>query len=346
MDQHQIRHIGYHNYNKSHNNNNLYPSQNFNKNNKEESNTLKRKEKINKLLNNIDNNIKFFNTYSVRNNTNSFKNDTIEYFSYKQNQKLKNNNYILKEKISELEEKFKNTNENNQDKLTFEENKNKELKNINFNLKQDYYYYIQEYKNPNKNDKLYIRKDKIVSTIKNLKSNFKKFIQLIQSNSQPHINNKNINNYSKINYKESSKNDENDNYNDIDEEINFTVGDNLYTTTEENERSNQIQIPLKQFEVPSTKNTPVISNQNVEKSYSSNINNNTNNNSNNIYTNNSSSNNKINENRKNIKSGHFNLSKIPGIIQNLTLKKNLNFSQNNKSNNRNNNSNRKITKKI
>ena len=342
MEQHQIRHIGYHNYNKSHNNNNiLYPSQNLNKNNKTMSNTLKRKEKMNKLLKNIDNNIKFFNTYSVRMNTNSFQNDTIEHFSYKQNQKLKNNNYILKEKISELEEKFKNTNENNRDKLAFEENKNKQLKYINNKLKQHYLYYLEEYKNPNQNNELYIKKDKIISKIKHLKSNFKKFIQLIQSNSQQLINNQNINNYTKINYKESSKNDENDNFNEIDDEINFTVGDNLYTTTEENEPSNQIQISLKQFEVPTTKETPVISNQNVEKSYSSNINNNTNNISN-IYNNNSNSNNRINDNRKNIKSGPYNLSKIPGIIQNLTSKKNL-HSQNNKSINK---SNRKITKKI
>ena len=344
MEQHQIRHIGYHNYNKSNNNNNIfYPSQNLNKNNQKVSNILKRKEKMNRLLKNIDNNIKFFNTYSVRINTNSFQNDTIEHFSYKHNQKLKNNNYILKEKISELEEKFKTTNENNRDKLIFDENKNKILKQRNDKLRQDYFYYIKEYKNPNQNNKLYIKKDKIVSKIKNLKSNFKKFIQLIQSNSQPHINNKNINNYTKINYKESSKNDENDNFNEIDDDINFTVGDNLYTTTEENEPSNQIQISLKQFEVPTTKDTPVISNQNIEKSYSSNINTN---NISNLCINNSNNNNRINENRKNIKSGPYNLSKIPGIIQNLTSKKNLNYSQNNKSNNRNNKSNRKITKKI
>ena len=291
---------------------------------------------MNRLLKNIDNNIKFFNTYSVRINTNSFQNDTIEHFSYKHNQKLKNNNYILKEKISELEEKFKTTNENNRDKLIFDENKNKILKERNDKLRQDYFYYIKEYKNPNQNNKLYIKKDKIVSKIKNLKSNFKKFIQLIQSNSQPHINNKNINNYTKINYKESSKNDENDHFNEIDDDINFTVGDNLYTTTEENEPSNQIQISLKQFEVP-MKGTPVLSNNNIEKNYSSNMNNkeNYNNNQNNINV----------ANRKNIKTGLINLSKIgPKFIQSLGLNKNLNYNQN-KTNNRNNRSNGKISKK-
>ena len=170
--------------------------------------------------------------------------------------------------------------------------------------------------------------------INKIKHHLSEFISEINSlsNHTSHSNKNTYNNFIKLNYKESSKNEDNYNLNE-DDDVNFTEGDNLYTSTDENEPSNQIQISLKQFEIP-LKGTPF--ENNIETNLSSNMNRNYNHKQNNINV----------GNRKNIKTGSINLSKIgPKLIKNLDSNRNLNYNQQNKSNNRNNRSNGIISKK-
>ena len=331
MEQH--RQIRYHNYSKNHQNNNgnnLSPEQKSNNINDNISNPLIRKEKMNRLINSIEHTIHFFKTtYPILNTSSSYNNDTIDNFNTRQNQELKNLNSKLKEQIYELEMKKENINRDEiKNKINFLIKKNKELKNLNFKLKQEYY-------NSNQYEKLSKNKNKLISKIKRIQIHLNEFISEVNSlsthTSYSNIQNTN-HNYINLNYKESSKNEENYNLNE-GEDINFTEGDNLYTSTDENEPSNQIQISLKQFEIP-LKETPF--ENNIETNLSSNMNRNYNHKQNNINV----------GNRKNIKTGSINLSKIgPKLIKNLDSNRNLNYNQQNKSNNRNNRSNGKISKK-
>ena len=332
MEQH--RHIGYHNYNKNHQNNNgnnFSPAQNYNNSNNDISNSIIRKEKMNRLINNIEHSIHFFKTtYPALNTSFSYNNDTIDNCNNRENEELKKTNYLLKEQIYELEMKKENLSRETENKINFLIKKNKELKNLNYKLKQEYYH-------SNHFERLYKNKNKLILKINKIKLHLSEFISEINSlsNHTSHSNKNTYNNFIKLNYKESSKNEDNYNLNE-DDDINFTEGDNLYTSTDENEPSNQIQISLKQFEVP-MKGTPILSKNNIEKTFSSNMNNKEN------YNNNQNNNNVAN--RKNIKTGLINLSKIgPKFIQSLGLNKNMNYNQN-KSNNRNNRSNGKISKK-
>ncbi len=342
----QIRHIGYHNFSKNHNN--LSSPISAGKRDNETINQASRKGKIENLINKIENNILFFSNTSNIINTNSFyvdNNDLKSNLSYRENVKLKKKNEKLKAKIYEMEEKLKSYTYANNDsfiylkenkkekkKIDYELNKKQKLIKKNMKLNEQYFNLKQRYQN----EKIFLFKDKIKRKINNLDSIFSKFLDIMKSSSnQISQNNNNTNNFTNNN--EYLKKDENEDFID-DENINFTEGDNLYTSSDENESSNQIQIPLKQFEIISNKGTPFAKSENGDMNNFSKI----------TYTNNSVNSNRIIDRKKNIKNGFDSLSKIgPAIIENLSIKNNkFNSVKGNNTIIRNNKSNKRVSKKI
>ena len=341
----QIRHIGYHNFSKNHNN--LSSPISAGKRDNEKINYAFRKGKIEGLINKIDNCILFFsNTSNVINTNSSFQyNDYLKSnVSYKEIQKLKLKNHNLKEEIYEMEEKLKNyTYDNNESfiylkeykkdkRMNFILNKHEKLIKENKKLKEKYNQIKVQYQN----SQIYIYKDKIKRKMNNLDSIFSKFLDSFNSSSNQISQNNTNSNYIKNN-NEYLKKEENEDFFD-DENINFTEGDNLYTSSDENESSNQIQIPLKQFEIISNKGTPFAKSENGDKNNFSKI----------TYTNNSINSNRIIDRKKNIKNGFDSLSKIgPAIIENLSIKNNkINSVKGNNTIIRNNKSNKRVSKKI
>ncbi len=340
----QIRHIRYHNFSKNHNN--MSSPISAGKRDNETINYSLRKKKIEKLINKIDNEILFFSTTSnIITNSSYLDNNYLKSnVSYRENQKLILKNNKIKEKIYEMEEKLKQyTYINNENFIYLKEHKREKRQNYdlkkkqklikkNKKLKAQYFQLKEIYQN----EKIFFIKDKIKRKINNLDSIFSKFLDTIKSSSNQIS--QNINNTNVItNNNEYFKKGENEDFAD-DENIIFTEGDNLYTSSDENESSNQIQIPLKQFEIISNKGTPFAKSENDDRNNFSKI----------TFTNNSVNSNRIIDRKKNIKNGFDSLSKIgPAIIENLSIKNNkINSVKGNNTIIRNNKSNKRVSKKI